>query len=213
MVISFLQILKESVEKIMPLKGKADELPAVAVGALLATIVIKGIIWFGCIPIKTTQVQALAQDCKTDVIFNTLSLLFPFIGAKAGIWWLDPAGAGLLSLFIIADWAGTSFENVTRLSGEAADETTQKKLLYLAYRFSPVVQGFKNVTAYHAGDGVWVEFDILMDEKTRLPRAHDVAEALQYCAEGLPEVDRAFVSVDYSSSGPTGHANDAENNN
>lgn len=104
MVISFLQILKESVEKIMPLEGTAEKLPAVAIGALAATIGIKGIIWFGCIPIKTTQVQALAQDCKTDVIFNTLSLLFPFIGYYANVWWLDPVGAGLLSLFIIYDW-------------------------------------------------------------------------------------------------------------
>ena len=115
MVISFLQILQESVEKLLPLKGKAEELPWIAVGALGATVIVKGIIWFGCRPIKTTQVQALAQDCKTDVIFNTLSLAFPFIGAKAGIWWLDPAGAGLLSLFIIYDWAETCFENVTRL--------------------------------------------------------------------------------------------------
>ncbi len=212
MIISFAQILQESVEKIMPLKGTAEQLPLIAVGALLATIIVKGIIWFGCIPIKTTQVQALAQDCKTDVIFNTLSLLFPFIGAKAGIWWLDPAGAGLLSLFIIYDWGTTCFENVTRLSGEGAPADVQKKLLYLAYRFSPVVEGFKNMTAYHAGDGIWAEFDILMDEKESLHRTHDVAETLQYCAEGLKEVDRCFVSVDYSSSGPTGHAQDAETN-
>lgn len=212
MVISFLQILQESVEKIMPLHGTADELPWVAVGALLATIVIKGVIWFGCAPIKTTQVQALAQDCKTDVIFNTLSLLFPFIGYKANIWWLDPAGAGLLSLFIIYDWGGTCFENVTRLSGQAASGDLEKKLMYLAYRFSPVVEGFKSVTAYHAGDGVWVEFDILLDEKTRLHRSHDVAETLQYCAEGLDEVDRAFVTTDYSAGGPSGHAVDAERN-
>jgi cation diffusion facilitator family transporter len=151
MVISFLQILQESVEKIIPLKGKAEELPAIAVGAMLATIILKGIIWFGCIPIKTTQVQALAQDCKTDVIFNTLSLLFPFIGAKAGVWWLDPVGAGLLSLFIIYDWGETCFENVTRLSGQAASTELEKKLLILAYRFSPIVAGFKSVTTYHAG--------------------------------------------------------------
>ena len=212
MVISFLQILQESVEKLAPLKGKAEELAPIAVGALLATIISKGIIWFGCIPIKTTQVQALAQDCKTDVIFNTLSLLFPFIGAKANIWWLDPAGAGLLSLFIIYDWGQTCFENVTRLSGQAAPPNLEKKLMYLAYRFSPVVDGVKSLTAYHAGDGIWVEFDLLLDEKTRLNRSHDIAETLQYCAEGLHEVDRAFVTVDYSSSGPTGHANDAERN-
>ena len=81
--------------------------------------------------------------------------------------------------------------------------------MYLAYRFSPVVAGFKSLTAYHAGDGIWVEFDILMDGKTRLGQCHDVAETLQYCAEALPEVDRAFVTIDYSSSGPTGHAQDS----
>jgi len=210
MMISFLQILQESVEKLMPLKGEADPLPWVAVGALLGTIVVKGIIWFGCIPIKTTQVQALAQDCQTDVIFNTFSLLFPFIGYKADLWWLDPAGAGLLSLFIIYDWGHTTFDNVTRLSGEAADDKINKKLLYLAYRFSPVVEGFKSVTAYHAGDSIWVEYDILLKEDTPLSVTHDIVETLQYCCEGLNEVDRCFVSADYSSTGPTGHALDAE---
>lgn len=213
MVISFMQILKESVEKLAPLTGEPEKLPYTAIGAMVATIVLKGIIGMGCYPIKTTQVQALFQDCKTDVFFNTLSLLFPFIGEKANIWWLDPAGAGLLSLFIIYDWGHTCFENVTRLSGEAASERTFQKLMYLAYRFSPVVQGFKSVTAYHCGDGVWVEFDILMDEKAPLRTCHDVAETLQYCAEGLTEVDRAFVTSDYSSHGPAGHAEDAERNN
>ncbi|MCJ1245278.1 hypothetical protein MMC30_002481 [Trapelia coarctata] len=207
MVISFMQVLKESVEKLLPGgEKKAVELPPLAAGSMLATIIVKGIIWFACIRVKTTQVQALAQDCKTDVIFNTLSLLFPFIGAKASIWWLDPLGAALLSLFIIYDWSSTCFENVTRLSGSAVEDSFMKKLTFLAYRFSPVVDGFKNLTAYHAGDGAWAEFDLLLDEKTPLRRAHDVAETLQYCAEGLDEVDRAFVTTDYTSQGPTGHA-------
>lgn len=89
MVISFLQILQESVEKLAPLTGEPEKLSGGAIGAMAATIIIKGIIGLGCWPIKTTQVQALAQDCKTDVIFNTLSLLFPLIGEKANIWWLD----------------------------------------------------------------------------------------------------------------------------
>lgn len=62
MIISFIQILQESVEKLMA-KGphEATQLPPIAIGALGATIGLKGIIWFGCIRIKTTQVQALAQ--------------------------------------------------------------------------------------------------------------------------------------------------------
>ena len=197
MIISFLQILQESVEKLMPGGEKeTTALPPVAIGALAATVIVKGIIGLGCMKIKTTQVQALAQDCKTDVIFNTLSLAFPLIGHYADVWWLDPAGAAVLSLFIVYDWAGTMFENVFRLSGCAIEERLQRKLTFLAYRFSPVVKGFKKITAYHAGDKVWVEYDVLLDEKTPLQRAHDVGETLQYCAEGLDEVDRAFVSMD-----------------
>ncbi|KAI5247282.1 hypothetical protein E4T47_02619 [Aureobasidium subglaciale] len=211
MVISFLQILKESVEKLMPdAPHKAKELPAIAIGAMLGTVIVKGIIGLGCIRIKTTQVQALAQDCKTDVVFNTLSLLFPFIGYKANLWWLDPAGAGVLSLFIIYDWAGTCFENITRLSGQAADEQLQKKLLYLCYRFSPVVDGFKSITSYHAGDGIWVEIDIILNEQSKLHSTHDIAETIQYTCEGLNEVDRCFVTADYTSTGPSGHAADSE---
>lgn len=192
----------------------------------------KGTIWIGCARIKTTQVQALAQgklclqlhtsrplilaflDCKTDVYFNTLSLLFPLIGHQLDLWWLDPVGAALLSLFIIYDWAETCMENVTRLSGSAASERLLKKITYMAWRFAPVVSGYKTITAYHAGDGIWVEMDIILDKETKLSQAHDIAETLQYCLEGgylisklivaslltslagLNDVDRAFVSVD-----------------
>ncbi|OAL02552.1 hypothetical protein IQ06DRAFT_245103 [Phaeosphaeriaceae sp. SRC1lsM3a] len=207
MVISFMQILKESVEKLLPSGShEVAELPPAAIFAMVATIVVKGTIWFGCARVKTTQVQALAQDCKTDVYFNTLSLLFPLIGNKANVWWLDPLGAACLSLFIIWDWAGTCLENITRLTGEAASDRLERKVLFMAYRFAPLVEGFKSMKCYHAGDGVCVEIDILMAENTPLSRCHDVAETLQYCLEGLNEVDRAFVTIDYTSQGPTGHA-------
>ena len=153
-------------------------------------VIVKGIIGLGCVRFESSQVQALAQDCKTDVIFNTLSLLFPFIGQKASIWWLDAVGAGLLSLHIIYDWASTCLEQVTHLTGVGADDKELKRLLYLAWRFSPVVESYKSITAYHAGDGIWCEVDLLMDEKTPLEQAHDLSETLQYCLEGLPEIDR-----------------------
>ncbi|EXJ64792.1 hypothetical protein A1O7_01130 [Cladophialophora yegresii CBS 114405] len=209
MVISFIQILQESVEKLLPNGDHSiATLPALAIASMAGTVGIKGLIGLGCLRIKTTQVQALVQDCKTDVYFNTLSLLFPLIGKHAGVWWLDPLGAALLSLYIIYDWADTCLENVTRLCGLAVDDSLQKKLIFLAYRFSSVVSGFKSVTAYHAGDGVWAEFDILLEEKTPLRRTHDIAETLQYCCEALTEVDRAFVTTDYSVQNPGGHSQD-----
>ncbi|KAL6242248.1 hypothetical protein RBB50_010796 [Rhinocladiella similis] len=209
MVISFLQILQESVQRLLPHGDHSiATLPTMAVAAMAATVGIKGLIGLGCIRIKTTQVQALAQDCKTDVYFNTLSLLFPLIGKQAGVWWLDPLGAALLSVYIIYDWADTCIENMSRLCGLTVDEHLQNKLVFLAYRFSNLVSGVKSVTAYYTGDGVWVEYDILLEEGTPLRRTHDIAETLQYCCEALGEVDRAFVTTDYSVQNPGGHTRD-----
>jgi len=206
MVTSFIQILQESVKKLLP-SGKHDvvQLSTLAISAMGGNAVVKGVIGLGCMRIKTNQVQALVQDCWTDVIFNTASLLFPLIGHKFNIWWLDPLGASVLSLYIIYDWASTCLENVSRLTGVAADERIYQKLTYLGWRFSKVIDGFKSITAYHAGDGVWAEYDILLKEDTPLHRAHDISETLQYCAEGLQEVDRAFVTADYAEKGPSGH--------
>jgi hypothetical protein len=142
------------------------------------------------------QPELTCADCKTDVFFNTFSLLFPAIGAQFDIWWLDPLGAGLLSLFIIYDWCETCFGNVIRLSGSSVDDRLLQKVIFVAYRFESLVCGIKNVVAYHAGDGIWVEMDILLEPHEKLLRAHDIAETLQYCLEGLAEVDRAFVTVD-----------------
>jgi divalent metal cation (Fe/Co/Zn/Cd) transporter len=212
MVISFLQVAKESIEKLMPhLPTSADPLPTVAVASMAATIGLKGIIWFGCMPIKSSQVQALAQDCKTDVFFNTLSLLFPLIGAHLPYPvgpCLDPVGALLLSLFIIYDWGHTCVATILALTGIEASERTWTRALYLAYRFSVVeaVNGFKSIRSYRAGDGAWVEVDMMMNEDEKVRTAHDVAETLQYCLEGLGEVDRAFVTVDYMEQGPAGHS-------
>ena len=95
-------------------------------------------------------------------------------------------------------------------SGEAASPHLHQKLMYLAWRFSPVVEGFKSVRAYHAGDGIWAEFDILLGGNTPLRTSHDIAETLQYCCEALSEVDRAFVTIDYATQGPSGHVNESD---
>lgn len=74
-----------------------------------------------------------------------------------------------------------------------------QKLTYLAWRFSPLVNGYKAIRAYHAGDGVWVEVDVLLDEKTPLEIAHDIAETLQVClllqcsSSGLFSGDRSWA--------------------
>lgn len=62
MVISFLQILKESFEKLLP--GSPREVTPLPLPAILAqtgTIALKGVIWIGMARIESKQVAALCQ--------------------------------------------------------------------------------------------------------------------------------------------------------
>lgn len=51
--------------------------------------------------------------------------------------------------------------------------------------------------AYHAGQRYYVEVDIVMDGETPLRISHDISQSLQRKLEGLANVERAFVHVDY----------------
>jgi hypothetical protein len=68
MVISFVQILQESFSTLLPSGDHTlAALPPLAIGAMAGTIGLKGLIWIICIPIKTTQVQALAQGMQIKI--------------------------------------------------------------------------------------------------------------------------------------------------
>lgn len=56
------------------------------------------------------------------------------------------------------------------------------------------------VRAYHFGNNFLVEVDIVLPASMTLREAHDIAEPLQQKIEGLPNVERAFVHVDYECS-------------
>ena len=82
-------------------------------------------------------------------------------------------------MYIIFDWGHTCLKHIDHLGGASVDEMALRKLMYLAWRFSPVVGAYKNLKAYHAGDGIWVECDLLLDPKTDLRHAHDVSELVR----------------------------------
>lgn len=72
-------------------------------------------------------------------------------------------------------------------------------VLYLTMRFAKTIRQIQGLQAYHVGDKLNVEIDIVLDASTSLKDSHDIAESLQYVIESVPVVDRAFVHVDYAS--------------
>ncbi|KAH6648306.1 cation efflux family protein [Truncatella angustata] len=198
MVTSFVQVGLQSIQRLMSPDREIVELGIPAIGIMASTIAIKGLCWFWCRLVKNSSVQALASDAMTDVIFNTGSILFPIVGYYAKIWWLDALGGLLLSLVVIFNWSETSLEHIKNLSGFSATADQRNVLLYLTMRFAKTIRQIQGLQAYHAGDKLNVEVDIVLDASTPLRDTHDLAESLQYVLESVPVVDRAFVHTDYA---------------
>jgi cation diffusion facilitator family transporter len=207
MITSFFQVALQCFNRLLSDDRSVVELSTSAIVIMLSTVGIKGFCWFWCRLVKNSSVQALAQDAITDVVFNIFSIIFPLVGFYAKIWWLDALGGLLLSIFVIVQWSRTSSEHVRNLCGAAATADERNVLLYLTMRFAKTIRSIQGLQAYHAGDKLNVEVDIVLDEQTSLRDSHDLAESLQYVLESVPTVDRAFVHTDYLATNIPSHMN------
>ena len=198
MITSFFQVFLECFNRLASPDHTIVQLSPSAIIIMASTVVIKLACWFWCRLIKNSSVQALAQDAMTDVIFNTFSIIFPLVGYYAQVWFLDALGGLLLSLYVIFNWSRTTTTHIRHLTGAAASATDRNILLYLTMRFAEPIQKIQGLQAYHAGDKINVEVDIVLDEHTSLRDSHDLGESLQYVLESVPNVDRAFVHLDYA---------------
>ncbi|KAF9869998.1 cation diffusion facilitator 10 [Colletotrichum karsti] len=198
MVTSFCQVALEAIQRLMSPEHEIIQLGIPAIAIMVGTVVIKGLCWLWCRLIKNSSVRALADDAMTDVIFNTGSILFPIVGFYAKIWWLDALGGLLLSFVVIVNWSQTSAHHVRNLTGFSATSDERNLLLYLTMRFATSIKQIQNLRAYHAGDKLFVEVDIVLSANMPLKDSHDLSEVLTYFLESVPIVDRAFVHVDYA---------------
>lgn len=109
MVTSFMQVMLQSLQRLLAGSEEAPvDLGTVILALLALNILIKFGLWLWCRTMKDSpSVQALAQDHFNDVVFNVFSTFFPVAGQFLGLWWLDAAGAIVLSIYIINEWTGT----------------------------------------------------------------------------------------------------------
>ncbi|KAF1915497.1 hypothetical protein BDU57DRAFT_499611 [Ampelomyces quisqualis] len=198
MITSFCQVGIEGISRLSGPDHTIVQLTIPAVAIMASTVVIKGLCWLWCRLIRNSSVQALAQDAMTDVVFNTFSILFPLVGYFAKVWWLDALGGILLSAYVILNWSRTSAEHIRNLTGASATADERNILLYMTMRFAKSIKRIQGLQAYHAGDKLNVEVDIVVDEHLALRDSHDLGESLQYVLESVPYVDRAFVHIDYT---------------
>ncbi|KAJ3695959.1 hypothetical protein LUZ60_001336 [Juncus effusus] len=165
---------------------------------MLSATAIKLCLWLYCKSSRNDIVKAYAKDHYFDVITNVVGLAAAVLGDKF-YWWIDPAGAIILAVYTIINWSGTVLENAVSLVGRSAPTEMLQKLTYIIMKHDSEVKHVDTVRAYTFGALYFVEVDIELAEEMRLKEAHRIGESLQMKLEKLPEVERAFVHVDYES--------------
>jgi cation diffusion facilitator family transporter len=154
---------------------------------------------------KYSQVNILWQDHRNDLLINGFGILTSVGGSKLK-WWVDPMGAIILSCLISVIWLSTAFSEFLLLVGVTASVKTQQLITYVCLTHSPHIEGIDTVRVYHSGPRLIAEVDVVMNAASSLRDTHDVAEELQSKLEDLPDIERAYVHVDYETTHKPEHA-------
>ncbi|CAI8606969.1 unnamed protein product [Vicia faba] len=193
-----LQILIESGRQIISkTKPEMDHSELMWMIVIMVSVtIVKFILMVYCRRFTNEIVKAYAQDHCFDVITNSVGLAAAVLAVKF-YWWIDPLGAIIIALYTIITWVKTVIENVSSLIGRTAPPDFLAKLTYLIWNHHVEVKHIDTVRAYTFGAHYFVEVDIVLPEDMPLNQAHNIGETLQEKLEQLPEVERAFVHIDF----------------
>ncbi|KAJ4407859.1 hypothetical protein N0V82_009815 [Gnomoniopsis sp. IMI 355080] len=154
---------------------------------------------------KYSQIDILWQDHRNDLMINGFGILTSVGGAKLA-WWIDPMGAIIISLIVSFNWLRTAFTEFLLLVGVVASVEMQQLITYVCCTHSPLIKQIDTVRVYHSGPRLIAEVDVVMDPEETLRETHDVAEDLQFKLESLPDIERAYVHVDFETTHKPEHA-------
>ncbi|KAJ9175654.1 hypothetical protein P3X46_014191 [Hevea brasiliensis] len=203
-----LQIILESVRTLFSDENEFDltkEQEHWVVGIMLSVTLVKLLLMVYCRSFTNEIIKAYAQDHFFDVVTNIIGLIAALL-ANYMEDWMDPFGAIILALYTIRTWSMTVLENVNSLVGKSATPDYLKKLTYLCWNHHKAVRHIDTVRAYTFGSHYFVEVDIVLPANMPLEEAHDIGESLQEKLELLPEIERAFVHLDYEYTHKPEHA-------
>lgn len=154
---------------------------------------------------KYSQINILWQDHRNDLLINGFGILTSVGGSKLA-WWIDPMGAIIISTIISSVWLHTAFTEFLLLVGVTASVEFQQLITYVCLTHSAAIEGIDTVRVYHSGPRLIAEVDVVMNADASLKETHDVAEELQIKLESLPDIERAYVHVDYETTHKPEHA-------
>ncbi|KAL3657358.1 hypothetical protein V7S43_017677 [Phytophthora oleae] len=207
MVLASIVFIQESARKLVDGftsgEPEAPSLSTAAIVIVVTAVVIKiGLMLYSAWILKSTfsaAVEAIHQDNLNDTISNSFAVAAYIVAAvKSEAWYVDPAGAILIFLYIMVSWGKMAWGQVTQLVGVCASEDFVLEVKELCRHHHPSMV-LDIVPAYHFGSEYLVELEVVVSAEMSVKDAHDIALQLQFKVENLDEVERAFVHVDYQS--------------
>jgi len=207
MVLAAVVFIEEAISKIV--KGvvhgdfEAPDLSAAAIVIVVSAVIIKiGLVFYSGWILKSTfsaAVEAIHQDNINDTMSNSIAIAAYIVAAvKPTAWYVDPAGALVIFLYIMYSWGKMAKEQVMQLVGVTASAEFIDEVKDLCSHHHPMMS-LDIVRAYHFGSNYLVELEVVVPGDMSVKMAHDIALQLQFKVEKLDEVERAFVHVDYRS--------------
>ncbi|KAH7112163.1 cation efflux family-domain-containing protein [Dendryphion nanum] len=192
-----IQLIIESGRALGGGPDESEDLHLIPIIFVSIAIFCKGSLCIYCFLLRRyPAVHVFFIDHRNDIAVNSFGLMMSIIGSRI-VWYVDPIGAILIGLLILVSWAANAFEQIWLLVGKAAPKEYISKLIYITMTHDSRIRKVDTCRAYHAGQNYYVEVDIVMDEETPLKITHDVSQTLQRKLEGLADVERAYVHVDY----------------
>ena len=189
-----------------------------ALGVMLGVVVIKLALWRYCAIViaimkesgavsSLSSVEAVGQDHLNDILSNAIAAiaLIVFL-VDDSYWYFDPAGAILISFFIIHSWWATGKEEIDKIAGVTASREFIGSLTMIGDGHHEEMK--VDVTrAYYFGPKFLVEMEVVMPGSMTVAVSHEIGMDLQYKLEKHPEVERAFVHIDYQTRDYDEHSN------
>ncbi|KAJ5781578.1 uncharacterized protein N7518_010061 [Penicillium psychrosexuale] len=185
MTIVAVELIIESAKALAAGKTESEQLDLVPLVCVGVAIFSKFCMFLYCYGLRRyPAAHVFYIDHRNDLAVNGFGLIMSIVGDRF-VWYLDPIGACCIALLILFSWASTAFDNMWLIC------------VYVTLTHDQRIQKVDTCRAYHSGQQLYVEVDIVMDPETKLRESHDVSQALQRKLEGLADVERAFVHVDY----------------
>ena len=173
---------------------------------LCVCIVIKFGLWIFCRKYNklSTMVETLSEDHRNDTLSIIVALICTCLASKVDkLWWIDSAGAIIISLYVSVMWFFLGKIQFKQLVGRRAytedevliNDKAKQCLDKLNKELKTYPVHIRDIISYYSGNNIFVEINIQPNECHSLTTIQKVITELKQAVNNLDFVERVYVNL------------------